>query len=131
MKIAHQRPLATGQLVWIKPHRQEDLALDFVTHSGTPARPIFFQRVNMDTFPSATDFKGAHTVRPGQPAIVMECRGVPSKIALYSVKHPEDADLNIYDVLVDDTILQIFGCDLVGGMDGIFDYKLGKKDETR
>ena len=50
---------------------------------------------------------------------------------LKMVKHPDDADLNIYDVLVDDTILQIFGCDLVGGMDGIFDYKLGKKDETR
>ena len=81
----------------------------------------------MNTFPSAADFKGPHTVRPGQPAIVMECRGVPGKITLYSVKHVKDADLNVYDVLVDDTILQIFGCDLSGGMSGIFDHDLGKK----
>ena len=131
VETAYQRPLAEGQLVWIKPHGILDLNLKFSTYSGSWKNPIFFQQINMDTFPSSSDFKDGHAIVPGQPAIVMDCLGVPFRIMPYALKSEADIDLNIYEVLVGDLMLQIFGCDLTSGPTGIFTRGLGNNDETR
>ncbi len=131
VETVYQRPLVEGQLVWIKPHGRKDLNLNFSTYSGSWKNPIFFQQINMDTFPSSSDFMGAHTIIPGQPAIVMDCLGIPFRIMPCALKREACIDLNIYEVLVGDLMLQIFGCDLTPGPVGIFTRGLGDNDETR
>jgi len=131
VETAHQRPLVKGQLVWIKPHGIKDLNLQFATYSGSWENPTFFQQINMDTFPSSSDFTGGHAIIPGQPAIVMGCRGIPFRVMPCALKSEADIDLNIYEVLVGDLMLQIFGCDLTSGPGGIFTRGLGTDDKTR